>query len=201
MPRLTSGATVAANRVAVRGRVIDAWHELLAERGYGAVTLADVARRIGMSRSALYRYVPDKVTLLQLLIDREVERFLLETEQALAGVASAAGQLEVYLRCQLEYFAGQQVMGYDMSTALTAPQHASVLDHLAPVRRRLLDLLERGVANGEFRPLDVVITGDLVVAVLASHQMELARGEVDLETVASETVAFVLGAVLYRADP
>jgi len=180
-------------------RVLDAWHELLAEQGYGSVTLADVAARCGMSRSSLYRYVPDKLTLFQLLIDREVQRFHAELAEALAAAGTPARQLEVYVERQLAYFARQRLVGYDMSAVLTTAEHVSVMEHLEPVRRRLVELLEAGVASGEFRPLDLAITANLMMAVIASHQMALARGEAELSVVEAETISFVRGAV--RADP
>ncbi len=198
VPRLSSAASLVENRSAVLARVLDAWHDLLAERGYGAVTLAEVARRAGLSRSALYRYAPDKLTLFQLLIDREVDQFLSGLTAALDAAPSAAARLDLYVRSQLVYFAGQQVMGYDMSTVFTAEQHASVMVHLAPIRRRLFEILEEGIETGEFRPLDLDVTGSLVFAVLASHQMALARGDVTVEEIAEETVAFVMGAVVSR---
>lgn len=191
MPRLRSGSTLAENRARTEARVLEAWHDLLAERGYGAVTLADVAARAGMSRSSLYRYVPDKVTLLQLLIDREVDRFLRDLAAGLAAAAGASERLEVFVGEQLRYFSRQQLMGHDMSTALTSAQHASVMEHLAPVKDLLVELLAEGVRTGEFRPVDVPVTAELVFAVIGAHQMPLARGEVDLDVVLPETVRFV----------
>lgn len=196
MPRLRSGANLAENRAATEARVLDAWHELLAEKGYGAVTMADVAARAGMARTALYRYVPDKVSLLQLLIDREVQRFLAELDAGLRAAGSPAAQLELFITEQLAYFARQRVMGHEMSSVLTTEQHVSVLRHLAPVKDVLIELLAAGVATGEFRPVDVATVAELVFVVIGSHQMPLARGEADLTVVASETVRFVLGGLL-----
>ena len=179
-------------------RVLDAWHALVEERGYGAVTLSDVAARVGLSRSALYRYVPDKVALLQMLIDRSVSRFLDDLRDGLEEAPDATAQLEMFVRSQLRYFSSQRILGHDMSTVLTADQHAEVMVHLAPIRDLMREIVTRGMASGEFRPMDVEMATGMVFSVVGAHQMPLARGEADLGRVSDETVEFVLGALRVR---
>ena len=182
-------------------RVLDAWHDLLEERGYGEVTLADVATRVGLSRSSLYRYVPDKVTLLQLLIDRSVVGFMSGLRVGLVEAPDASTKLEFFVRSQLRYFSSQRLLGHDMSTVLSAEQHAEVMVHLAPIRDLLRAIVAEGIDRGEFRALDVELTSGMVFSVIGAHQMPLARGDVSLEEVSDETVAFLLGAVGVGAAP
>lgn len=44
--------------------VFDAAIALFTDRGYGAVTLADIAAEVGLARNSLYRYFPDKAAIL-----------------------------------------------------------------------------------------------------------------------------------------
>jgi AcrR family transcriptional regulator len=195
VPRLSEGANLSEHRAAMEARVLDAWHDLLAEKGYGAVTLADVASRVGIARSAIYRYVPDKVSLLQLLIDREVREFVADVESRMRRVRSPQRRLDLLVTAQLDYFARQQVMAHDMAGALTPQQHQSVATHLAPVRDLVGSVIDEGIASGVFRRMDREVAAELVFAVIGSHQMALARGEADVDRVAKETLTFLRGAL------
>ena len=56
------------------------------ERGYDAVTLADVAEAAGLARTAMYNYVPDKETLLIEFAARETDRYVGGLREALREV-------------------------------------------------------------------------------------------------------------------
>jgi len=55
MPRVTGGSLEAHRREA-RARVFDAFSRLLYERGYDAITLADIAEAADMARTSMYNY-------------------------------------------------------------------------------------------------------------------------------------------------
>lgn len=51
-------------RTALRGKVLNAARSLFARRGYDAVTMREIARKIGYTATALYYHFPDKESLL-----------------------------------------------------------------------------------------------------------------------------------------
>jgi AcrR family transcriptional regulator len=61
---------------ATRGRLYDAAIGLIAERGYDAATLREVAARAGVSPSLLYRYFPSKRAIVLALYDTLSEAFV-----------------------------------------------------------------------------------------------------------------------------
>lgn len=73
----------------------DAVAELFAEGGYDAVSIADTAAKLSVSRSTLYRTVPTKEDLLGILFERRTRQL---TEDAQAAVARHAGQPGEQLR-------------------------------------------------------------------------------------------------------
>src|SRR5439155_27048589 len=58
-----------AQGLQTRQRLFDAAIGLMAERGYGATTLRDVAERAGVSAGLLYRYFPGKQSVVLALYD------------------------------------------------------------------------------------------------------------------------------------
>ena len=71
MPRI-SADTIAEHVARQEAAVLDAAVRLFVERGYREVGLADIAAEVGLARSSLYRYVPDKAHLLVQWYRREV---------------------------------------------------------------------------------------------------------------------------------
>lgn len=66
-----------------RAQIISAAVAVFTERGYEATTMADIARSAGIGQGTLYRYVPSKRELLDLVFDYSVEEFINVVEPAL----------------------------------------------------------------------------------------------------------------------
>lgn len=77
--------------------------DLMRERSWGAISMAEVASAAGVSRQTLYKEFGSRNDFAQAFVLREADRFLAAVEQALAahlddpGTALAAA-LEVFLR-------------------------------------------------------------------------------------------------------
>jgi AcrR family transcriptional regulator len=56
----------------LRKRILDAARALFVKRGYQAVTMREIARRIGYTTTALYYQFPDKESLLRELCERDL---------------------------------------------------------------------------------------------------------------------------------
>lgn len=66
-----------------RAQIISAAVEVFTERGYQDTTMADIAQHAGIGQGTLYRYVPSKRELLDLVFDYSVEEVIGATEPAL----------------------------------------------------------------------------------------------------------------------
>jgi AcrR family transcriptional regulator len=71
-----------AARELLRTMLLDAGRELVAERPFSAVTMAQIARRAGVSRQTLYNEFGSREGFAQALLLREADRFLTEVEGA-----------------------------------------------------------------------------------------------------------------------
>src|SRR5690348_830071 len=71
--------------VAARLRLYNTAIELIAERGYEATTLRDVADRAGVSVGLLYRYFPSKRAVILALYDELSAEYVTATARMKAG--------------------------------------------------------------------------------------------------------------------
>lgn len=101
MPKI-SEATVAEHRARQLRALLDGARALVAEEGIEALTLAALARRVGLSRPSLYEYFRSKDDLVAAVVEEELPRWASLVEAALAGAEHLDGKVAAYVRCQLE---------------------------------------------------------------------------------------------------
>jgi AcrR family transcriptional regulator len=152
------------------GEILAAALQQFVEHGYASTRLADVARRAGVTKGTMYRYFDSKEALFKAVVRESViplvEAF--ESEVARAD-ADATKLLIAFGRNWMEHVYRQPVGGLaKLITAEAAnfPElarfyHTEVIDRTV---KALRSVLERGIARGEFRPMDV----DSAVRVLRS---------------------------------
>lgn len=72
-----------AARALLRGTLLDAARDLLGERSWAEITMADVAAAGGVSRQTLYSEFGSRAEFAQALVMREADDFLITVEEAL----------------------------------------------------------------------------------------------------------------------
>jgi AcrR family transcriptional regulator len=190
VPRIIGGSLV-EHREETRRRLFEAFARLLEDRGFDAVTLAEVAAEAGIGRTAVYNHVPDKETLLLEYIAHLTGDWLSELERALDGVEDPVERLRVYVRHQLRMRRTFH-MPVGLRAAVSPDAAVRLREHAAPVETALRQILADGIAAGVFvaQPIDVVV--GLVNACLTAR---VAVGPAADEDSPAATEAFVLRAV------
>lgn len=97
----------AAARDLLRNTLLDAMRDLMREREWGEVSMAEVARAAGVSRQTLYKEFGTRPQFAQAFVLREADHFLGDVEQALAAhlddpSTALSSALEVFLRAAAE---------------------------------------------------------------------------------------------------
>lgn len=195
MPRVTGGSLEAHRREA-RARVFDAFSRLLYERGYDAITLADIAEAAGMARTSMYNYYPSKEALLVAYTDDEMARFLNDLRIELHRAPDPVARLRLFVRRQLEYFATHHLPpGSALRDVLSEDAFRRIYEHARTLDEILRGILTDGAAAGSF-PAAIVEdpeTVPLVTACIGGRRMASANGDLDVAIEATER--FVLRAV------
>lgn len=97
-----------AARALLRDTLLDGASDLLRERDWDAITMADIAAAAGVSRQTLYSQFGSRDEFAQALFLREADRFLADVEQAVNSnlhdpVAALAAAFDVFLTGAAEH--------------------------------------------------------------------------------------------------
>ena len=164
----------------LRDRVLDTVGELLADRPWSQVTMADVAERSGVSRQTVYNAFGSRPELAQAYVGREADRFLAAVDIA---VREHDAEPRRALAAALEVFLS------------------------AADRHPLVRAITSGDADGELLPL-VTTRGGPLIAHVTEHLTELLVGTwpalrpVDAGPVADALVRLAISyAALPAGDP
>ncbi|WP_121258281.1 TetR/AcrR family transcriptional regulator [Nocardioides ferulae] len=184
MPRIT-GDSLVEHRAQLRGRVFEAFAELMAERSFDAISMAQIAERAGLGRTAIYHHFHDKEQVVLGFAADGTEAYLEQLEVALGEVDDPAERLRTYVRHQVEnshqFHMG---LGPQLYAVLSPAAQVAIRDHVVQVEAALRGILTDGLERGAFRVDDLDATLSLIQACLAPRGLPLPAVE-----------AFVLRAV------
>ena len=152
------------------GEILAAALEVFAARGFAATRLDDVAARAGVSKGTLYLYFDSKEALLKAVVQAHILPNLAEAERVVRGFRGAT---PVLITALVENF-GSLIVTTPISgipkliiaESGNFPELARFYAR-AVVRRglRLMQaVIRRGIARGEFRPVDVAHAARLMFA-------------------------------------
>jgi len=149
--------------------IVAAALQLFADRGFAATRLEDVATIAGVSKGTVYLYFESKEQLFEAVVREAIAPNI---DRAEALVDTFEGPTAELIRALFEFMAGvletplTGVMKLLVAESGNFPQLARLYADL--VLRRVFGLLrrilERGVARGELRPLDLDTAVPLVIA-------------------------------------
>jgi AcrR family transcriptional regulator len=134
--------------------------ELFAEKGFAATRLEDVAARAGVSKGTLYLYFDSKEALFKEVVSGSIVPAMIEAEKMLAQhTGSAAELLETIVWEWWHRILATPLGGIPKLMLAEARNFPEIADfYYEEVIRRGTNLvraaIRRGIASGEFRPLD-----------------------------------------------
>lgn len=154
--------------------------ELFVEKGYAGTRLEDVAARAQVSKGTLYLYFANKEELFKAVVRENVVTLIRDTaEQAAQATGSTESLLRTLVDTWWAEFGNTQAGGISklmMAESGNFPEIARFfLDEvIEPWHALLGQVIDRGIARGEFRPVDTplyvrVMTAPLVMLSLWKH--------------------------------
>lgn len=177
MPRI-SADSVAEHVAHQQQAVFDAAIELFVERGYGAVTLGDIAAKVGLARNSLYRYYPDKAAILVEWFRAELPQQAERSADLLATSGTPADRVVRWAEAQIDYARLPEhalVVALGEATSGLAPEVRAELgaSHDELVAPFVDALREAGLRGGSLDAARDLIWG----LVIAQAQRELRVGD------------------------
>jgi AcrR family transcriptional regulator len=142
---------------------------IFAERGFAATRLDDVAARAGVSKATVYLYFKSKEELFEAVVGAAVSPRI---EQATALVDAFEGSTANLIRTLVTIFEGALDSPFPAIAKLIVaessnfPELAKLWSRVALERGMALfrRIIERGIARGEFRPVDSAAVAPLLIA-------------------------------------
>ena len=184
----------------MKDTIFEAASSLLEQHGTDALTMNQVATKVGFATASLYNYFQDKDDLLHFCYCRLVEPCLQAIEEAAGTDLPATQKLERILRTALEH-----AVKHKRLIKLMAG-----MDYDSKIRRdtrpRLLQILtaifQRGIKEGSFRPHDPAHTGRMFLGCLLEVFDLQASGasNKDVNSFAETLIDATLNGFSIRAD-
>lgn len=147
-----------------QNEIIAAALGIISEGGLEALTMKNIAIRIGFSDAAVYRHFKSKAHILQAMIEHFAERSLRELNLTSSSAGSGLHQIQWFFFDRCRTFAADRALAtvmfaenmFKSDPALAAEIHGIMQDH----RRLLLKSIRLGQRQGTIRklPADHIFT-------------------------------------------
>ena len=149
-----------------RDRILATAEDVIRRFGPSKATVVDVARALGVSHTAVYKHVPSKAELRDLVVGRWVEA----TMPPLRAIVAQSGPAPQRLRSLIdaliavkrrraaddpELFAAYRTLGADAKSVVAA--------HIDEMTKLVATIIASGVKDGTFRTIEPVAAGRAVL--------------------------------------
>ncbi len=133
--------------------VLDVAVWLFNQRGYEATSMEEIARELGLAKSAIYHHVPGKAELLRLAVNRALDGLFTVAERVAAADGSAIERLEHLVRGSVELLVAE----LPFVTLLLRVRGNTAVERAALARRREFDaivteIVAQAERDGDVRP-------------------------------------------------
>ncbi|HSW07364.1 TetR/AcrR family transcriptional regulator [Aquabacterium sp.] len=141
--------------------LLDAALELFVEKGFAATRAEEVAVRAGVSKGTLYLYFQSKEDLLRAVITHNLSERIAEGAAQVAAFSGSASELLRVVLCEWWEHIYNSPAGAVFKLVITEvrnfPEISEFYIHevVEPAHHLLGGIVQRGIAQGEFRPVDV----------------------------------------------
>ena len=170
-----------------REKILEVAESLFSASGYSGVGMRQIASSVGLSKSSLFHHFSTKLELYSVVLDRVIERL----ERVLCDVVEhsgqAADQLEHWIDSLVGSLAEDAPAARLLLRALVDEEPFPPLEldpadreplsfevRLERVIDRFRSLLERGIADGVFRPVSI---GDTIQTTIGAIVFHFASGD------------------------
>lgn len=163
--------------------------DLFVERGYAATRLEDVAAQAGVSKGTLYLYFTNKEELFKAVVRENVLPAIGEAEDTVGRHEGTSADLFCNIMMGWwERVGNTKLSGITklmMAESCNFPELAKFYyeEVISRANAMIIGILERGIARGEFRPIDTaqamhVIVSPMIMLMMWKHSFGICHGNV-----------------------
>ena len=154
------------------GEIVAAALEVFVERGFEGTKLADVARKAGVTKGTVYLYFESKEALFKAVVRETIVPVIAQGEALARSFTGSARELVERLVREYWRLVGETALAgipkLMMAEAATFPELTRFYYEEVVTRghRLMASVIERGIKNGEFRPVNVMVAAKLAMSPL-----------------------------------
>ena len=142
--------------------------ELLAKNGFAKTTLDDIANALGMKKSSLYYYYPNKEALIEDVMNRERENFCSLINDALNSDGSTIDKIINYEKAKFEYVA-ETIKLHEVSTSVLFEMKSKMFDQIQIIHKKEIEMLrkilDKGIREKEIKKCDTKRIAELILTI------------------------------------
>ena len=184
------------------GELLRVATHLFREKGYHNTSMQDLASALDIQKASLYHYIESKEELLFRILDYGSRLLRDRVEEVRATDLPPAEKL----RLALENHAISIMENIDLFSVflneyrnLSPPRRQQILEVRRQYEQAMMEILEEGIASGDFRPVDVGMTVKGLLGMLNwTHQWFSPNGPLSPQEIAATLVDLALYGVMAR---
>jgi len=162
-------------------QILDAALQVFSEKGLEGARMEDIAEVAGVSKATIYLYFPSKVDVFREMIRRAIDGLARTTLETRGGGAPSEDLRALIGAFWREVRSPRFEAMYRLVRAKVNdfPELARefALQVRVPISRVAREILDRGVADGSFRPGDNPVRVRMLLALLSKHAFWCTRRE------------------------
>lgn len=186
-----------------RAEILRAALRSFRERGYHATTLDAIAEQLGVRKTALYHYFPDKQAIL-LACHREsiayLERIVAEARKLSEAAVQLRHVVMEHVRVMTDAF-GASPLAFEVG-ALTTERQAEIIGARDRYERELRNIIEHGMSAGTFRKGHAKVAAFTILGALNGiARWYRPEGELDARAIGEQFASHLVGGLMATARP
>lgn len=153
--------------------------ELIAEHGFEAMSLRQLAERVGVKAASLYNHINSKQALLQDLLRGVMAELLATSRAELAGVTDPVARMSAFVSVHIRFHTDRRnevVIATTELRSLDAKGYREIVKLRGAYEQQLFDILARGHASGVFQVSNAKITAYSIIAALTGVTLWYREG-------------------------
>ena len=200
MPRIRA-SSIKEHKDLTRSEILEAAAALFRAQGYGDTNLGDIAGYVGIGRTTLYEYFSDKEDILASLVEETVPGVVEEMLRGLPPALRARDRLAELIQRGLAFVSTDENLGSMLmreTPRLSNEAQRRVRSAHRPLQDEIVRVVESGIASGEFRNFDPMLSAQIVYGLMMAASTGLIRdadAKQRLHEVADTVVEVVFGGI------
>jgi AcrR family transcriptional regulator len=176
--------------------IIEKASKLFMEKGFGAASMRDLAEVVGVEAASLYNHIQSKSEILQAICFKVANEFISHLEAVESSNEPVLKKMETiirfHIRMMLEQYEYVYISDHEWRH-LTEPYLSNFLNQRRSYRKRLSDIIDKGIAKNEMKRIDpYVAVLTILSAISGIESWQRSRKSTSAETLEASMVKYLI---------